>query len=212
MGRGLLEQFARDKFAPFRIEASDSETGFRIGGRAPHGVIPRICGAHTRYLLTVPICADVEASVFHSFNFESDGNDNPFDMAQKMIDQDNPLVQVCLHGRSRRGDNEKISSEIPGRCLVITGTEVPENPYKDFETYPFHKLGGEPHFVREFDSGITQEARRLFRRGFVQLIQLAFPVGPGDAVIDADWPFGDAAFHILAKSHGEKLSYRYCWG
>lgn len=212
MGRALLDDFAGDKFAPFRIEASDSETGFRIGGRAPHGVVPPFCGTHTRYLLTVPICDGVEASVFHSFDFESDGDDNPFNMAHKMIDQDNPLIQVCLHGCSRRSDNEQIGSDIPGRRLFLIDSEVLEKPYEDFESYPFHKLGGSPYFVREFDSGISEEANRLIRFGFVQLIQLAFPVGPGDAVIDADWPFGDASFHILAESRDKGLTYRYCWG
>jgi hypothetical protein len=212
MNGKFLETLSTVAYRPFRFAAENTESGFRIGGFSPRNVTPAIQNRFLRYLLTMPVCEGFEVSIFYSFDFDSAGDSNPFDTAWTMFDQENPLVQVCFHASSARDERTVIHSEIPGRRLILSEMEVPEMPYDECECYPFHKIGGVPFFVREFDSGIKAKAQELLQSGFVHLVQLAFPVGPEDVFINADWPFGDAAFHVFTKKEGTEITYKYCWG
>jgi hypothetical protein len=74
--------------------------------------------------------------------------------------------------------------------------------------YTDHKIGGQPHFGQlEHEVGA---ALSLLRNGYVHLIQIAFPSNE-DAIINVDWPFGEAVFHVFAKKSGSGFEFRYIW-
>jgi hypothetical protein len=199
------------QYRAFHIADQDKVSGFRIGGSSPQNVHPAFQNKFTRYLLTAPVSDALEVSLFHRFDFENDGESNPFDVAYTFHDDSNTLIQAVFHGPAKRADAGGIISDIPGRELVLSGVISIENSVHD--PYSLHKMGGFPAFARGFDSGISARLQGIIDdESYVHAIQLAFPSGPDDDVLDCDWPFGDAIFHLLMRRHGDHFRYKYCWG
>jgi hypothetical protein len=199
----------KEVFTPFFIASNDADFGPRLGGNPPKGVRPRHQSELTKYLMTVPLKPGMEASIFMSFDFDNDGPANPFDMCGVLFEESNSLVEVVFHSPSERDSSSSIPSDIPGHKLTLMDAEVIENID---ELSEFHKFGGEPTFLHEHNSMFIAECWDLLRSDYQQLVQLAFPVGPCDTVIDSDWPFGEYIFHLFIAFEKGTPRYKYCWG
>ena len=74
--------------------------------------------------------------------------------------------------------------------------------------YPDHKVGGQPFFSQlEGGVGTTLD---LLCDGYVHLLQISVP-SSNDSLINADWPFGEAIFHIFARKNKNAFEFRYIW-
>jgi hypothetical protein len=186
--------FVPSKYRPFHIGETDAESGPRIGGVSPKDVEPAFRNQLTRYLLTLPISDGVEISVFYSFDYFSDGPEGFHDAAFIVHDSKSHLAEIVVHSASKRGGECNIPSDIPGHQLEVASSSIEEDFDAESIGYEFHKIGGVPVFTNEFDSNIRSIAKGQIDEGFAHLLQLAFPVGPGDAVVDCNWPFGEAIF------------------
>lgn len=191
---------------------SDYRVGNRavLGGGGPAGVTPRCIYPLTKHLVTLPF-ADRRLSVFYTFDMSQDGAWNPFDNTHVLFDEANHLVQFVIND-AREGEGYLGAGNLPRMGLDIGLNLRPDGPYDDEVSYPFHKIGGIPCFTRLFEDDFYSGCGKIMNQaGYVHLLQLAFPSGPNDVLIDADWPFGDAIFHIFMKS-GPVPSFKYCWG
>src|SRR5690242_17714303 len=99
----LLQPFAHLVTTSRRINISreDSDTGSRIGGNPPDGVVPPVVTPATRYFLTVALegGASQELSLFVSIDWDEktcSGESNPNNLwnnVSKLKTADCPLVQ-----------------------------------------------------------------------------------------------------------------------
>ncbi len=204
-------------YIPFRLR-SGVECGeyCSIGGSPPVGVMPGRIEANTRYLATVGLEGDVDVSIFTTFDYGA--TTSPFNFFRgtyKLYDQSQALVQFVVHPRrSLRDSSSMLKSEIPTLGFVFGKSGVdPEcsivEALGSSAIYTDHKVGGQPFFNQlEGDVGASLE---LLREGYVHLFQIAFP-SRQDTLIDVDWPFGEAIFHVFAKKSGQVFEFRYIWG
>jgi hypothetical protein len=191
---------------PVRVGDGTSETGPRLGGDPPQGILPSNQLLLTRYFATVPISLepDLEASIFLSFDFAQ--------MAKYSgILCNDELVQVVIHEPSRRGSQSQLSSNLSAHPLII----------KDFQTdwviddgiqlvESGHKIGGRPYIIHN-EPSIHEESAKIMADGFVQIIQLDFPGGGGDAIVSGDWPFADGMFHLFGKVSSNNWEWKWFW-
>lgn len=199
-------------FKPIHISSEDSTTGPRIGGKSPVNVVPTHRDSLTRYLCTFPIEDSLEVTVFHSFDFFNDGTSSFHDNSY-LLHQDNAsIVELIVHKPSPRGQLTDFSANVSGHSLIMTGEWLPDELDEMGDPYPYHKTGGLPAFTHEFDSNIRDLTTDLLSKGYSHIFQLASPSGPSDGIVEGDWPFGDAIFHILGKKSDERWSFKTCWG
>jgi hypothetical protein len=163
--------------------------------------------------MTMPLANDCEISVYYSFDYFDDGPFGFHDAAYAIHDEKSPLVEVIAHKKSKRSKGgANLSSELPGRRLILSHEKGLESSGSAGNPYPFHKQGGIPVFDKEFDSAIGAKALKLMKEGFDHSIQLAFPAGPNDSILNCDWPFGEAIFHVFTRVRKTEFQFRYCWG
>lgn len=206
-----LTSLSSDQFIPFTISIPDDGSGFRIGGKPPKEVTPNKIFPFTKYFLTIPMADGMEISIFYSFDYENDGEWNPFDMSHILFDGSrSKLIQAVPHRISQRGDGSDLESDLSGAAIEISNDIKRENP-ADIYPYPFHKIGGLPAFTHEYDTGISRKCREIMD-DYHHLCQLSFESPPGDCVIKGNWPFGDSVFHFFLKKDENYFSYMYCWG
>jgi len=196
-------------YTPFFVDGDNVDTGPRLGGSSPKAVMPQHQSDLTKYLMTIPVTQDLEASIFTSFDYENDGEANPFDMCGVLFDERNPLVEVVFHSPCERDSSAPIPSDLPGHKLSSISGDVSE---VGSELGEFHKFGGDPVFRHDNDPEFVATCQELLSSDYRQVVQLAFPVGPYDAVIDADWPFGEYIFHLFVTFKDGSPHYKYCWG
>ena len=185
-----------------------------MGGEPPIGVIPSRVEAQTRYLATLGLEDDLDVSLFSTFDYHSPQSPyNFFRATYKLQGQSPGLIEFVVHSRkSRRHAGSTLKNELP--ALGFVGG----NPGMDPETiealgnpavYTDHKVGGQPFFNQlEGETGASLE---LLHNGYVHLLQIAFPSNR-DTMINVDWPFGEAIFHVFAKKVGQDFEFRYIWG
>lgn len=210
----MINQYIQQgsKYRSFSISDSTADTGFRLGGTAPVNIKPKSINSYTKYLMTMPLDMDYELSIFHSFNFDNDGESNPFDMSLTFFDETNNLVQFVIHPSASRGESSTLDSEMSAHQIYLSSEVLNDTETEDEPCYPFHKVGGIPYFSHLFDSGADKKSMELISDGYFHLLQLAFPVGPNDGeTITGDWPFGEAVFHVFAKQKENSLEFIYIW-
>lgn len=199
-------------FKPIYISSEDSATGPRVGGKSPVDVIPTYQNHLTRYLCTFSIEDSLEVTVFHSFDFFNDGASSFHDNSY-LLHQDNfSLIELIVHEPSLRGQLTEFGADVSGRLLIMADDWQPDELDVMGDPYPYHKTGGLPAFTHEFDSNIRDLTTDLLSKGYSHIFQLAPPSGPSDGVVEGDWPFGDAIFHILGKKSDQHWSFITCWG
>src|SRR6266567_637965 len=109
------------------IRGDDSDTGSRIGGKAPEGVIPPFVNSATRYFLTLALDDNnsQELSVFVSIDWddqtcgESSNPNNLRNNVSKLKTTDCSLVQCVLHPGTPRSNSTQLASDLSPRALLI---------------------------------------------------------------------------------------------
>ncbi|MEM7246846.1 MAG: hypothetical protein AAF533_15950 [Acidobacteriota bacterium] len=189
---------------PVTIMDGDSESGPRLGGRAPAGVRPSDAGL--RYLLSLgfPWLPDHEVSVFVVADegrlLHASGG-----LATK------ELLEVVLHPVRRRSEaptswDSGLSEHplsIAAACSdlrEIEGRWVPRSA---------DKMGGRPYFIQG-EPEREEPVMELLQRGYVQLLQVDVPAG-GPASVLGSWPFGDALFHLFTRWENGAFEWEAFW-
>src|SRR6266516_2443289 len=109
------------------ISREDSDTGSRIGGNAPEGVLPPVVNAATRYFVTLELGDSTarELSLFVSIDWddatccETSNPDNLWNNVSKLQRTDCPLVQCIVHPHTTRSHSSHLKSDLIGRALLI---------------------------------------------------------------------------------------------
>lgn len=183
-----------------RIREGDSESGSRIGGRAPEGVAPR--DEKYRYFLTVPISATgLWLSVFSDWGAV---------LSNRSRLTRGSGVEAVFHGpTSRSTESKPWDSELAPHPLEISDP-VPDGQTVDGEVMPIsvNKVGGLPYLVNRHEE-LAADVRKALDTGFCQVIQIGFPSSE-DSSIAGPWPFA-GLFHVLARPAGSRVGWRWYW-
>ena len=169
---------------PLTIGEAASSSGPRIGGHSPVLVAP--ASSDFCYFGTLPFAIEpmLDVSIFGDFE-----NDAWFDLP--VLLQVDGLVEFVLHDPAERGSEGR-------RCLpehpLVLGVAQPDAG--EDGVYANHKLGGTPYLLQ--DDELAEPFAELTQQGFRHFCQFEFP-GHRDALVDGDWPFGDAIFHAFFR-------------
>lgn len=193
-----------DECTPLVIGPADHGRGSRLGGRPPDGIEPRVI-PNARYFATIVLTTHPteEASLF-------------FPMAGDVVAAPSGtihsgLIEVIVHGESRRGTTNH-SGGLPEHSLVSLPTrhDWSEDEEGRVTIESTHKYGGRPFLIRR-EEVIEAAVRDLFDTGYFQVLQLDFPVGDDDVVVDGPWPFADGMFHLFGRRAGATWDWRWFW-
>lgn len=203
---------------PFHVKDGPSETGPRLGGRAPENVLPLRLTDHTQYFATLPLCAEpsLEASIFFL-------GPDIFDADTSTLQPANPFLEIVTHSPSTRRNDKRFASKISEHA-IITKSERDDadgdcvdpswkHPFLASEVISNHKFGGRAFIFqwgRWTDSKFS-ELELLHTQGFVQVIQIAMPVGRRDGKVKGTWPFGDGHFHLYGRPPFSTMDWRWFW-
>ncbi|MCW1913057.1 hypothetical protein OJ996_05710 [Luteolibacter sp. GHJ8] len=192
----------QNRYRPLHF-STDPGGGPRFGGFPPEGVLPPVLNPFTRFLLSVPLADGLELSLFSSFDMSGDGNLSPYNKAFELMGEDEKIIQFVVHPPTATSASSPEWSGFPP-CALVMGNVTPE---REGNPYEHHKIGGRPHFEKDF--GMAQAVETMV--DYVHLLQLAFPVGPGDATLNITWPFGTWVFHVFGRKKLDEWSFAYCW-
>jgi hypothetical protein len=193
----LLAPRDPERCIPFSLQAQESETGARFGGRAPEGIRPIRQSANTVYLATVPVAVEpyVEASIFLT---EREENDLLINGCRLYRGYELGPIHIVSHARSARGNTQELRSPLAERAIVL-GVQQDDwytSGLGERSVMGRHKIGGRPAIFKEWD--LEEPLAELLNADFFQIMQLDVP-GPEDARGFGDWPFGDGMFHLLGR-------------
>lgn len=202
----------------FHVVDLPSASGPRLGGRAPAEIVPVRPRPVTRYLLTADAWwrSETEFSVFLHGTYEEF-------LALRGKVQLGGLVEVVVHGLSRRGSDSAYASELSEHKIVVDSEEDDVEAVEDdsddgddddedecrVEPISTHKMDGCPYILRNVN--LSTKLCELARSGMVQVIQLDFPANPGDGNVSGNWPFGDGLFHLFADPKDSKRDWAWFW-
>lgn len=194
---------------PLHIGDGSNETGSRLGGKSPEGVRPQLIQEITKYFLTVEISKDsgLELSIFLSFTFP----DMIKNRCRPFQNSDTKMVQIVLHGASRRSEGLELASELSAHPIFSATAKEDYIVDEDGERLvdPSHKMGGRV-YSDQARPNLIEFSNNLFAQGFVQILQLGFPAYE-DANVKGDWPFGPALFHLFGKPDFSNGSWFFFW-
>jgi hypothetical protein len=131
-------------------------------------------------------------TVYTSFDFETMA-------ANRGVLGSSNLVQVLFHQETIRGDWTPESSGLSEHPLRIG--ETADDWFEDDGERIIesgHKFGGRPYLTRP-NPTLEEQIRLIEDGGFVHVLQIDFPGGGEDAIVDGDWPFGTGMFHVFAQ-------------
>jgi hypothetical protein len=204
------------RFFPIRLKNEPRTNGrCSIGGVPPAGVTPVRVEPLTQYFATLGLEEGLDVSLFTTFDYKSpESVFNFFRGTYKLHDESISLVQFVVHKQTGvRNQGSELKSDLPilffafgsegndPECSTVEGLGNPA-------IYVDHKVGGQPYFGQlEGEVGV---ALSLLYNGYVHLLQLVFPSNK-DAVVNVDWPFGEAVFHVFAKKMSGRFQFRYIW-
>lgn len=203
-------------FVPFRLKQEAVPSArCSIGGGPPIGVKPSRIETTTCHLATLGLEDGIDVSLFSSFDYVARQSPfNFFHATYKLHDQSNIIIQFVVHRRMPSFDMASpLRSPLPRLGFVFGAQGIdPESPTVEAlgnpAIYTDHKVGGQPFFSQlEGEVGATLA---LLREGYIHLLQISFP-SSHDSPIDADWPFGEAVFHVFAKKSKNGFEFRYIW-
>ena len=199
------------------ISHEDSDTGPRVGGHAPDGIVPPFVNSATRFFATLELDpgTEREVSVFVSIDwddqtcYEPSNPSSLWNAVSKLMAADCPLVQCVVHQSTRRSSSPHLASDLDGRALFIAGESPDIVVEPGGELLLPSKIGDRPYYYYGTPSYI-QSVHRLLEQGFCLFLQMTFPgfkeSPPGL------WPFGEYTFHLLAKESGGGIAWHYGWG
>lgn len=198
----LVAPLDRSMHRPFRIGDGDSESGPRLGGRAPALEYALPLASGSQYVLTFPLIEQpmVFASVFvmEASTYSGSMNDGV---------QSDDRILVVRHGAVFRTRSDRFASELSAHPLLVS-PQVSNDLVDDGEGRQIissdHKFGGRPCCIHELE---LQGADLAFERGFIQALQLDFP-GYSDGNVSGNWPFADGLFNLFLKPDDPDL---VCW-
>jgi hypothetical protein len=204
------------KFMPFSLKFRSAATsGMLLGGPAPDGVLPRHQLPGTYYLMTIPLDARRDLSLFPTRTAEKALN--PTYHAGEILDEQSMLVQLVEHERGLpRAGSGRIST-ITSRTLGCELGSPDEGPTidnaddfmdLDDEISDQHRLGGPPKFY-QFNT-VMHDCIELSRNGFRHVLQLC-SFDPGDDRFPYTFPFGEYPFHLFVRRVSSGHEYRYIW-
>jgi hypothetical protein len=120
------------------------------------------------------------------------------------------LMQLVVHGRSRRAKRSRLTADIRGHALKIEEKRTDcQSPKGTEQMWTGHKLGGLPFFYFATPK-IIETADRLMSEGWSHLLQVT-SLGHDDAPVKGPWPVWNTWFHVFAKEENQRLSVRYIW-
>lgn len=193
-----------DSCRPFSIGSGPSETGPRLGGRAPQSVAP--INPRLRYFLTVPLSgSSQEMSIFTdpSSAFVFGGN------AGRILSGGG--IEIAIHDSTGRSpDQTSFDSELSAHPIRV-GSVEPDVQDEEGIQRPFsgHKLGGKPYLVKT-GGQLEASLQSLIDAGFRQALQIDFP-GSEDGPVEGSWPFGTGLFHVMLKITPNEFAWRCFW-
>lgn len=186
------------KCKPFYRASGSSESGPRIGGRPPKGVLPSANCEDAKYLLTLPLVdgGRKEVTVFYSW-----------DKFKKMTAVPNNSVEIdfgafidlVIHGPSVRSDASPFTSDLSEHPVIFTDLKDDSfiNDDGNLTPLPDHKTGGRPYQSRNLDDLFVTVAD-LQKEGFLQIVQMEF-MSSNDVEWEGNWPFADGLFHLFGR-------------
>lgn len=204
------------QFFPFRLKAAHAGSGrSSIGGEPPLGILPSQVYPQTRYLGTLGLVGNLDASLFTTLDYSKPPSPfNLFSATGKLQDTSSDLVQFVVHPTQlARSCGSPLRSELTSLGFEF-GFPGVDPDYAHPETlweagiHTGHKVGGAPFFDQL--EGDVMAAYQLLREGYVHLLQLSFPSDQDDEVA-IDWFFGDTTFHVFARKDKEDVQFRYIW-
>jgi hypothetical protein len=185
-----------------------------FGGASPIGNLYNISNPDVAlmHFLTIPFLSG-QLSIFLNFDYRDRNANNPFYSGCKLFSVQDNMVRFIMHScKNIEGQySEQRGNALPLKRLVPSFMETIDCPYDEFDAYPFHKLGGMPVFKNHFDSKFEAQCQSLMD-SHQHFLQIAFPVGPDDCLIDTDWPFGEMIFHVFVDMNSKTNRFKYCWG
>ena len=199
------------------ISREDSETGSRVGGNAPEGILPSVVSPATRYFVTLELDDSTgrEVSLFVSIDWdektcsESSNPNNLWNNVSKVKTTDCPLVQCVVHPRVSRSNSSHLRSDLIGRALLIEEERPDILVEPGGELLLGSKIGGRPYYYYGIPSYI-ESLNRLFEQGFCLLLQ--YTEGGYEPGVNNMSPFNEYTFHLLAKETADGIVWRYGWG
>jgi hypothetical protein len=177
------------------IADGPSEMGPRLGGRSPLGVYPSEGKNPMRYFATIPLSTDpaLETSIFVHID--------PKVMVSHKLHKDDNTIQVVVHGPSQRGSSSALDSKLsehPLKLLEESDDWIIDPDDGSVIVESRHKIGGRPYVIQQ-GGALETAVNGIQQEGFIQVVQLDFPVVEGDAMVSGPWPFFDGEFHLFGK-------------
>ncbi|MEA2563075.1 MAG: hypothetical protein QOH06_4579 [Acidobacteriota bacterium] len=124
--------------------------------------------------------------------------------------QEPGLIEVSLHALGPRRESGDYSSPLSEHPLLLQPAKDDWFVNDDGETVieSSHKLGGRPYFIQG-EPDLENEVTKILDSGYLQILQLDFPGGGGDALVSGDWPFADGLFHLFGKPPFDRDHWRW---
>jgi hypothetical protein len=195
---------------PFRRGSGGSETGPRIGGRAPEGIIPSYGCTNAMHLFTFPLLSDgqKEVTVFYSRRAFDEMVSVPCNSIELTLGR---FIDVAVHGPSRRSANQDFSSDLSEHPLVFLGETDDVFSDDDSRESPLfgHKTGGRPYRLGNRNE-LFDRIEGLQKEDYLLIAQMEFMVN-GDAQWKGNWPFADGIFHVFGRSPFTQHDWFWVW-
>lgn len=190
---------------PLLVGLGHSEEGPRLGGRAPAGIMPGAPAPGATYFLTMPLAGDREFSVFLLFDFRAMA-------AGSGALHSTGLLEIVSHSHSVRGSRSPLDSPLSEHPILLLDDKDDLCRLDDGELIvePSSKLGGRPYFIHG-EPDLEDPVTAAMNAGYLQLLQLDFPSGRGNALVKGDWPFADGLLHILGRHPFEHKDWLWFW-
>lgn len=199
-----LLQLRRDhKCLPLTL-GDNQETGPRLGGRAPEGILPEVPSPNLHYLLTLVLSPTQECSIF------IDAPDQILSAPATTMCYDN-RVQVIKHGPSQRGQGSRYDSWLSGHQIIYLPPVDDEMVTEDGEHFPqgMFKIGGNPYMIQQ-TKRIIEGVATAQQAGFRQFLQVDTPAQRAPR-IHGSWPFFDGTLNLFARPEPELNEFCYFW-
>jgi len=204
----------KENCRPIRILEQDAETGARIGGNPPDGIVPEEVFYCTEYFATLVIDGDQtrEISIFNSFEMDVISDRSFLNNKYIVFPQERAaFIQFVIHDKStREKKNSDLTSTLSSHALILEPEEPDADGWLDSNIYRGSKMGGYPLYWQNKQS-IRGQGKALLDQGFTHLFQFAFP-DDRDGKVSGNWPYGEYILHVFVDDPKKPKDIRYGWG
>jgi hypothetical protein len=193
---------------PLRFVSDSPRHRGRIGGRGPVGVAPRFRDAETSYFATIPISADLDASIFLSTS-DIGPRRTAWSLAHRIHGAECLFVEAVVHQPARRSKRSPFGVLVSAASMQEQDSRPDMDPHWDGCPFMDHKLGGVPG-LPPASQHWGKPIQQLFEEGYALALQLTFP-SSDDTLIKGSWPFGEFTFLTFHRVTGDDHDFKFLW-